>query len=176
MALPPTDALLLTVNCAVAAVLLHAGLSKLAVPVPLHRALVEVRAPAPLATVPAVRGYAVVECLAGVALLFGPTRAAGGAVVVLVGLAVAALGALGAARGSISPCGCFGIRDGRPLGVANVVAGFGLATAGSVNLAAAARTGAPAVLGATLAMLVLCLYVSRAWAWPLIRPRRGTSL
>ena len=51
MALPPTDALLFTVNCAVAAVLLHAGLSKLAVPLPLHRALVVGRAPPPVATV-----------------------------------------------------------------------------------------------------------------------------
>src|SRR5687768_4401948 len=119
MAPSPPEVLALAANSVVAAILLHAGLSKLAVPSPLHRALVELRVPAPLTTVGAVRAYAVVECLAGIALLLGPVRLAGGVLVAVVGLAVTALGLLGTARGSATPCGCFGNRDGRPLGLTN---------------------------------------------------------
>jgi hypothetical protein len=164
------DILLIALNSAVAAILVQAGLSKLAAPAPLHRALTELGAPARLATPGAVRGYAVVECLAGVALLTG----AGGMLVAALGLAVAALGVLGAARGSVAPCGCFGNPGGRPLGLTNAAIGLGLALTGALNLTTA---GPPASTPGTAGlMLVLCLYVHRAWAWPLICPRRGTSL
>ncbi|MET7401639.1 MauE/DoxX family redox-associated membrane protein [Dactylosporangium sp. NPDC005572] len=183
MALSSHEVLLLAVNSVVAASLVHAGLSKLAVPGPLRQALAELRVPAPLTTVAAVRAYAVAECLAGLALLADPTRAAGGVLVAGVGLAVAALGVLGIIRGSVTPCGCFGNRDSRPLGLTNVAIGLGFAVAGALSLAGGAAdltpeapVGAPALLGGAGAMLLLCLYVSRGWAWPLIRPRRGTSL
>jgi hypothetical protein len=168
------EALLGTVNSLVAATLISAGLGKLVAPSRLGQALAEVRAPDPLRTVGAVRLYAVVECLAGLALLFAATRQPGGALASAIGLAITGLGGLGLARGSSSPCGCFGNAAGPPLGWTNVALGVSLAVAGIANVVQRPATGSAPLLGAALAMLLLCLFVNRSWAWPLIRPRRGT--
>jgi hypothetical protein len=170
-----SDELLLgAINCLAAATLISAGLGKLVAPSQHGQALAELRVPGPLHTAGAVRRYAVVECLGGLALLFAATRRPGGALVVAIGLAIAGLGGLGLARGSRSPCGCFGNPAGRPLGLTNVALGASLGAAGAANLVLPAPTGAATLLGTALTMLLLCLFVNRSWAWPLIRPQRGT--
>ena len=169
------DLALLAANCVVAATLVQAGLSKLAVPAQLHRALTELGAPVALADPRTIRLYAGIECAAGVALLFSATRLVGAGLVAAVGVTIIGLGWRGATRGSAEPCGCFGSPTGRPLGLGNVAIGVGLVTAGAANLARPAPTGSAALLGAALALLLLCLLVNRAWAWPLIRPRRGAT-
>jgi methylamine utilization protein MauE len=172
--MPSYDIVLVAVNSVVAATLMQAGLSKLAAPSRLGQALAEVGVPPALRTTPAVRVYAGFECVAGVALLFAPTRLIGGVLVAAAGLSIVGLGVLGAVRGSAEPCGCFGNPAGRPLGLTNVAIGGSLLAAGTVNAVLPAPTGPASVLGAALALLLLCLFVNRSWAWPLIRPQRGT--
>jgi hypothetical protein len=171
----PQDLVLLAVNSVAAATLVQAGLSKIAVPSQLRQALAEVGVPQTLATAHAIRLYAGIECAAGVALLFAATSQVGGVLVAAAGLVIAGLGGLGAARRSAEPCGCFGNPAGRPLGLTNVAIGGSLVAAGAANVALRSPTGPAALLGTALALLLLCLFVNRAWAWPLIRPRRGTA-
>lgn len=170
------DVVLVVVNSVAAAILVQAALSKIAAPSHLRQALSEVDVPDALTTTNAVRLYAGIECLAGIALLFSATRSVGAVLVAALGLVFIGLGGLGMARGSVEPCGCFGNPAGRPLGITNVALGAALVAAGATNLLTRSPTGSAALLGTALALLVLCLYVNRAWAWPLIRPRRGTSL
>jgi methylamine utilization protein MauE len=167
------DFVLLTVNSVVAATLVQAGLSKIAVPSHLRHALAEVGAPEALAATRAIRLYAGIECVAGIALLFAVTRQLGAVLVIVAGLVIVGLGGRGAARRSVEPCGCFGNPAGRPLGLTNVVIGALLVAAGAANVVVRSPTGPAALLGTALALLLLCLFINRAWAWPLVRPRRG---
>lgn len=170
------DVVLLALNSVVAATLIQTGLSKIAAPSHLRQALAEVGAPEALTTISAVRLYAGIECVAGATLLFAATRPLGGVLVAMAGLVIIGLGALGAARGSVEPCGCFGNPAGRPLGLTNVAIGASLVAAGAASVVLRSPTGPAALLGTALALLLLCLFVNRAWAWPLIRPQRGTTL
>ncbi|MFI7080554.1 MauE/DoxX family redox-associated membrane protein [Micromonospora sp. NPDC049903] len=172
----PYELVLVIVNSVVAATLVQAGLSKVVTPGQLRQALTEVGVPPSAASYGAVRGYAGIECLAGVALLLAVTRPVGIVLVATTGLAITALGLLGLLRGSAQPCGCLGDPDGRPLGLPNVVIGVALVAAAVVNTALPTPADPISVLGAALALLVLCLYVNRSWTWPLIRLDRGPSL
>ncbi len=172
----PYELVLVMVNSVVAATLIQAGLSKAVSPGQLREALAEVGVPQVATTDSVIRGYAVAECLAGVALLFAMTRPAGVVLVASTGLGIAGLGVLGLVRGSAEPCGCFGNPAGRPLGLPNVAIGVGLISAAAANTALPAPTDPAALLGASLALLLLCLAVNRSWAWPLIRLDRGPSL
>jgi hypothetical protein len=165
------EAILLVGAACVAAVLLQAGLSKLVRPDGLRRALAELGLP--LATTGTVRAFAVVECVAGAALLTAATRPAGAVLVVVTGTAITGLGLVGAVRHVVEPCGCFGGAHGRPLGLSNAALGAALVTGGAAVFVATPPTGTAAVLATALALLLLCVPVHRGWAWPLIRPARS---
>jgi hypothetical protein len=161
------DWILVGLNAATVAVLLDAGLFKLARPSGLRRALAEL-APG-LITDSVVRGIAAVEVAVGVALLVPATRVPAAFVVGLLGAAFAALGVAGRARRSTEPCGCFG--DGtRPLGAVNVLLGLALVAVAAIDLtgAAPASYARVAPVLAALLVLVLCLWMNRRLAWSLL--------
>lgn len=183
-------------NGLAAAVLINAGLAKLAFPRPLSRALSEVlpvrrsAATAQTTTVPAStapaaattiliptaipRGFALLEVTAGVALLIPGTRLIAAGAATVLGVLFAGLGTLGWLRRSTVPCGCLGTHGDRPLGGRNVLIGLALAAVFPFNrLAAPEGEGSGdyaswAPLTASLLMLVLCLWAYRELAWRLL--------
>src|SRR5262245_44634713 len=106
-----------------AAVLIDAGLAKLASPAALLQALAEVLPAATAVPAAAVRVLAGVEVAAGVGLLAVPTRPAAAVAVAGLGCLFAAAGLAGWGRGSRTPCGCLGGSGDRPLGPGTVLLG-----------------------------------------------------
>ncbi len=107
---------------AIAALLVLAGIGKLLNPVQLAQALREllgVQSVSPLL----IRCFAVAECAFGVAVTLAsasvPTRTAVG----ILGLCFLVAGAVGRLRATSEPCGCFGSRGKRSLGLWQVYIG-----------------------------------------------------
>ncbi|MEH1169828.1 MauE/DoxX family redox-associated membrane protein [Micromonospora sp. CPCC 205539] len=160
--------------CAIAAVLVSAGLGKLAAPGASREAIAALlRLPEPAAQ-RAVRLLAVVETLTGVALLVPDLRTAGAVLAGVLGLAFAGAGLLGRARGLATPCGCFGQRDSRPLGLRSVLVGLALA-AGALAVLRSGADAAPRTdllpIGVAGIVVLLAVWIWRDTARELVRPR-----
>jgi hypothetical protein len=175
-----TGWLLAGVDAAATAVLLVAGLGKLVSPALLRRALAEVTpAIGGIAGNSIVRGLAVAELIVASALLLPAGRPVAALMTAVLGLCFATVGVLAAVRHVRVPCGCFGSSSRRPLGWSTVGTGLALALVYPVN-AVLARPGTDggyptgATLLASMASVVLCLWVNRALVSELvIQPRRA---
>ncbi|MFF4878074.1 MauE/DoxX family redox-associated membrane protein [Micromonospora sp. NPDC000668] len=160
--------------CGTTAVFVSTGLGKLAAPEASRAAVAALlRLPEPRAQ-RAVRLLAVVETLTGIALIVPSLRTAGAAVAGVLGLLFAGAGLVGRARGLATPCGCFGQRDSRPLGLRSVLVGLALGAGALVVLRGAAdAVPRPDLLPIGVAGLTVLLAV---WIWrdmvrELVRPR-----
>lgn len=167
---------LASVNGVASSLAFVAGISKLAAPVQSLRALHELFRNRRLATTGLVRLYAAVEVAASIVLLLAAVRMIGAILIGVLGVCFASLGLVGAARKSRVSCGCLGHRSGRPLGAANVVAGFALMLVlplnGSLEFRASSTENysQAALLTAALASLALCLWIHRRVAIVLLLP------
>src|SRR5688572_13575191 len=129
--------MLLFVNCAVAAVLLQAGLFKVAFPGPLRQALAEILpSHARLVTDRAVRVVAVAEILTAVTLVVQPTRVPAGIAAGVLGVLFMSAGAAGMARSGSMPCGCLAGGGRHPLGLTSVLFGLTIVAVSAVNILA----------------------------------------
>jgi hypothetical protein len=184
------DWALLGVDVVAAAVLINAGLVKIASPAQLRAALnellgggAEVAAGAGSVSARAVRVAAVIEVAVGVALLAPALRVVAAAGVAGLGACFVALGVAGRLRRSVQPCGCAGEHGGRPLGWTNVGMGLALVAVLPVNLAieppdpAVGSAGFGTVASALTALLLLiaALWTNRALAASLVRPAAGAA-
>ena len=165
---------LAVVTCA--AVLLVAGLAKVASPRQAGEALRELGVPPRLAGPVPLRALAWCEAAVGVGLLPASTRPLAAAAAAVLGLGFAALGVAGKVLGSAAACGCIGRSSARPFGMVNVA--YGAALAGVlpatrlVGLPAATRLDGLAVATA-LSVLLLSVWTNRRLvAMVLRRPRR----
>jgi hypothetical protein len=163
---------LIVLNSVAAAVLLQAGLYKMAVPAPLRRALAEL-APRYFGALRDrhVRVVAAVEISVGLALLAPAVRVPGAIAAAVLGVAFAVLGVAGRLRRSEAPCGCLGAGAPRSLGLLNVVVGLVLAAFG-VFSATATVVGGSFRLGPVLTalfLLLLCVWMNRGVALQLLR-------
>ncbi|GAB3953371.1 MauE/DoxX family redox-associated membrane protein [Micromonospora vulcania] len=169
-----TGSAIAVIICVLAAVFISAGLGKLAAPEASRDAVAALlRFPEPAAQ-RAVRLLAVAEALTGVALLVPDLRTAGAAVAGVLGLVFAGAGLLGRARGVATPCGCFGQRNSRPLGLRSVLVGLAL----GVGALAVLRNGSAAVphpdllpIGAAGLIVLLAVWIWRDTVRELVRPR-----
>lgn len=160
-------------NATTAAVLLYAGLFKIAQPEQARRALSELGGRR-ITWIGAdtVRAIAAVEVLAGAAVTVPATRVVAAPVVVLLGIAFAAAGIGGLGRRGVEPCGCLGAGSRAPLGPRNILIGTVVAAVGAADI------GAPGgAVPATTASLLLatCLFVHRAAARRLLWPPRSDA-
>jgi hypothetical protein len=165
-------------NSGVAAVLLQAGLFKVAVPAPLRRALVEL-APGYSGTIGdgLVRVVAGVEVLVGVALLAPVTRVSGAIAAAVLGVVFAALGVVGLVRRSAAPCGCLGATGSWSLGLVNVAVGLVLIVFGVLGAAVTFADG-PYRLGPVLTaafLLLLCVWMNRGLVLHLLRRKAAAA-
>ncbi|HEX8078598.1 MAG TPA: MauE/DoxX family redox-associated membrane protein [Jatrophihabitans sp.] len=110
-----------------AGTLLCAGMTKLAVPSHLSRAIGELVPAVGSRAMVLARLVAVAEISTALALSVPMARGAGAAAGVVLGATFAGAGILASSRGLGTPCGCFGRAGGRSLGARNVVFGFILA-------------------------------------------------
>jgi hypothetical protein len=143
---------------ALAAALLCAGLTKLAVPAATRAALTElVPVTAGMAGL-AVSTLAVAESASAVALLNPASRPAGAAGATLLGVLFTVAGLAGHARHATAPCGCYLSSGGPPLGTRNVVVGLLVAAMGVAAWWLSGRSAAtdPARL-ASLTAILMCL-------------------
>jgi len=175
------DWVLAAAAAAAAAVLVNAGVAKLVSPGQLRGAAAEV---SPLGgrllTAALVRGLGMAEIVAGMGLLISQVRLPAAIAVSALGACFSALGALGLARGSSLPCGCFGAVGARPLGWTNVWLGAALVLAWPVIVLAgpvpALGYSQAAVLLASIAVVLLCLWLNRSLIAALRRaPRAETA-
>jgi methylamine utilization protein MauE len=151
---------------AAAALLLNAGLAKVASPDRLRGAVSELLPVAGRRLGSAlVRGFGVAESAAAVGLLIAPVRLAAAIAAAALGVSFAALGMLGVARGSNLPCGCFGAAGQRPLGWANVWLGAALVLPWPLVAAVGQVPGrgysVAAALFASIGTVLLCLWLNR---------------
>jgi hypothetical protein len=143
---------------ALAAALLCAGLTKLAVPGPTRAALAELAPGLAGLAGPAVRLLALAETATAVALLTPPLRAWGAVAVTLLGLVFTGAGVAGRVRRATVPCGCYGRAGGAPLGPGNILIGLLGAVLGVVLWrldGPAAPAGAAMLAGVTA--IAVCL-------------------
>lgn len=167
-------------NAAIAALLLVAASAKLVSPDQLLLALRELSDHlAPHVTQAHVRGYGVLEIVAGVLLLPSPTRLIGAALVAVLGTSFAVVGILGSRRSSRIACGCFGNLRGRPLGQVNVILGSVFIAVGVANIALPQSPSDGltfsqiAFLGSALDALLLCAWFNRSLISLLFLPLRS---
>lgn len=163
------DWLVAAVTAAAAALLINAGATKVAGPDPLRLAVAELfPARGQQVTVTLVRAFGVVETLVAVGLLITPTRLASAVAGAALGGCFLAFGALGLARRSTLPCGCFGAASRRPPGWINIALGAAMlipwtavAVAGPVPAADHTAYSAAAPLLASISAVLLCLAQNR---------------
>jgi hypothetical protein len=163
---------------AAASLLLNAGLAKLASPGPLRRAVAEL-----LPVVggrlggAVVRGFGAAETLVGTGLLIAPVRLPAAVAATGLGACFIALGALGLARGSSVPCGCFAAAGQHPLGWTNIGLGAALAATWPVMAQAgpvpAGGYLTAAAVFASIGTVLLCLWLNRRLILALGRPNRA---
>jgi hypothetical protein len=144
----------------VGAVLLCSGVTKMAVPAQAASAVRELAPSSPGRVEVLVRMLAAVEIGAALALSVAAARPAGAAVALLLGIGFAAVGLLGALRGSGVPCGCFGRPDGHPLGVPNVAIGLALALVSAAVLWAGPEHRTDELAGSVLLTAGLALLLT----------------
>ena len=162
------------VGAVLAGTLLCAGAAKMAVPIHLSRTIRSLLPVAATYAVVLTRVVAGTEIGAALALSVPATRNVGAVAGIVLGTAMAATGAAGAARRLRSPCGCFGRAAGRPLGLPNVA--FGVVVIGLSVLLLADRSGGWAgndglpVLGTAAVALMLTGWLHRAMIKDLCRP------
>lgn len=147
-------------HAAVLTLLLRAGAAKLAVPGPAAAALSELRpghGPVPSG---AVRAIAAAELVVASATVVPTLRAAAAAAIAFLGAGFAVVGALGSARRSHVPCGCFGAGGSRPLGAAGIWLGLLFVAAGTAQTLLPADAAAPHL---TTAAVLLTVTVSSGW-------------
>jgi hypothetical protein len=142
-----------------AAALLCAGLTKVAVPGPARKALAELVPGTTRLAGPAVRLLALMEVATATALLVPPVRAAGAAAVTLLGVVFAGAGAAGQVRHATAPCGCYGRAGGAALGLGNILIGLLGAVLGVAlwRLDGPAAPAGPAILAGATAIAVCLL-------------------
>jgi Methylamine utilisation protein MauE len=137
----------------------------MSVPGPLLRASAELLAAIPRTGEVLVRGFGAAELGAAVALLFLPTRLPAAIAIAAFGGCFALAGAIGVARGSSLPCGCFGGASRQPLGRVNVALGIALAAVWPVNALVRRAPGQDyslrTALLASITSVVLCLWLNR---------------
>jgi hypothetical protein len=161
-----------------AALLLNAGIAKIASPDQLLQAAAEVL-PAVRARIGRrlARGTGILECIVAVALLIAPLRLAAAIATAVLGVSFAALGTLGLLRGSGVPCGCFGGTSDHPLGWANIGAGAVLVVICATTAVAPAPPAgysAAAAFLASIALLVGCFWLNRHLILRIFGARRVT--
>jgi len=147
-------------HAAVLTLLLRAGAAKLAAPGPAAAALAELRpgrGPVPSG---AVRVVAAAELLVALATVVPALRAAAATAVALLGAGFATAGALGSARRSSVPCGCFGTGGSRPLGAAGLWLGLLFVAAGTLQTLLPADATPPRL---TTAAALLTVAASGGW-------------
>lgn len=147
-------------HAAVLTLLLRAGAAKLAVPGPAAAALSELRPGRGSVPAGAVRAFAAAELLVALATVVPALRAAAAAAVALLGAGFALAGALGSARRSHVPCGCFGAGGTRPLGASGVWLGLLFVAAGTAQTLLPADTAPPHL---TTAAALLTVTASAGW-------------
>lgn len=169
-------------DASAAAVLINAGVTKMVAPAPLLRASAEVLAAPRWLGEPLVRGFGGAELVVAVALLVPPARLSAAIATTMLGVCFATAGLVGVLRGSSVPCGCFGGSSRQPVGWVNVALGAALAVVWPVNLLAGHRPtpgySAAAVLLASIAATVICLWLNRRLItrlFPASRGRLGVS-
>jgi hypothetical protein len=165
---------------AAAALLLNAGLAKLASPGQLRGALSELLPVAGRRPGNAlVRGFGVAESAAAAGLLVAPARLPAAVAAAVLGVSFAALGVLGVVRGTSRPCGCFGAAGQRPLGWANVWLGAALVVPWPLIAAVGPVPGrdysVAAALFASIGTVLLCLWLNRRLIMRLRRADRVAS-
>ena len=143
-----------------AAAVLCAGLTKLAVPAAAGAAVAELIPRTARVARIAVRSLAVAEIVSAGALLSPAGRHSGAAAATLLGVLFAGAGAAGRVKHASTPCGCYGRLGGAPLGTRNVVAGLLVAVMGGLLWWSSGRGAAaqPASL-AGLTAILMCLLV-----------------
>ncbi|HEY7432462.1 MAG TPA: MauE/DoxX family redox-associated membrane protein [Streptosporangiaceae bacterium] len=160
------DWVLAVAAASAAALLLNAGLAKVASPGRLRQAILELLPLAGdrLGTV-LVRGFGLAESAAALGLLIAPARLAAAAATAALGVSFAALGVLGLVRGSNLPCGCFGAAGQHPLGWPSVWLGAALVIPwpliAAVGAVPAGRYSVAAALFASIGTVLLCLWLNR---------------
>jgi hypothetical protein len=163
----------------VAAVLLQAGLFKMATPAPLRRALAELLR-GRLAGDPAVRAVAAAEIVTAVALLVPQSRVPASLAAGVLGATFAAAGVAGRLRRGSVPCGCLASSSRQPLGWASILLGLAIAAIAVVNILAVSRSvpadyAESAPVTAALFTLLTCLWVNRAVVLSVLRPKRASA-
>jgi methylamine utilization protein MauE len=171
------DPILAVCNAIAASLLLNSGIAKTVATGPPRRAVEEIVPVLDGAVIgAALRVLAIVEIAVAAALPAPPVRMPAAAAVSLLGVSFVALGLLGIARHSETPCGCFGASGRRPLGWSNAALGLVLAAAYPIN---AAWSPADDYTVATLLLtsimsIALCVYMRRELVIQLLKPRRGS--
>lgn len=149
-------------NAPAGAVLLVAGLSKIAAPGQLRVALGELLGSFAFVTVGFVRALAAIELAVAIALLVNSTRLVGGILAAAVGVGFAAAGLTGALRHTHNGCGCFGSTSDRTFGLVNILVGGALVALGPLNQAMSVTSDGPAAYTRT------ALLATAAWALVLV--------
>jgi methylamine utilization protein MauE len=169
--MPMVERVLSIATALAVAMLLDAGLYKLADPHQLRRALHELWPGfADAGGDGVVRLAAGIEVAAAILIVVPATLVPGAWVAAALGMVFAALGAVGMARGSSVPCGCLGHDSRQALGPGNVLIGLSLA---AVMLLAAGSRPAVSPLVVALFALVICLWINRRLAVRLLG--KGTT-
>lgn len=172
------DWVLAVAAAAAAALLLNAGLAKLASPDRLRQAVLELlpQAGRRLGST-LVRGFGLAESAAAVGLLVAPARLAAAVAAAVLGVSFAALGVLGLVRGSNLPCGCFGAAGQHPLGWPSVWLGAALVVPWPLIAAVGPVPAGPysvaAALFASIGTVLLCLWLNRRLIVRLRRAQRA---
>jgi hypothetical protein len=109
----------------------------------------------------AVRAAAGIELTAALAISAQHLRVAAWVITGMLGVCFAALGMAGLLTRSARPCGCFGAKSDRPLGIPNMVAGSALLTLAVVNLV---DRGDAEITSAHTGVALLTVVLSLAWA------------
>lgn len=160
--LTPLGLVLTAADSIVVTLLLRAGSAKLVSPRPVAEAIGELRANGRPTPTGLVRLLAVFELATALALGTPWLTTPAHLLVGLLGIVFAGAGAMGVARGSNRPCGCFGTQTAKPLGSGNVLLGlaFLLSAAAQLYVPADATTAAPYTALAAVVLSILWLFVT----------------
>jgi Methylamine utilisation protein MauE len=171
--------MLLIFNAMVAAVLLQAGLFKMATPAPLRRALAELLSSrARWMSDRAVRAGAAAEIMTAVALLVPQSRVPAGVAAGVLGATFVSAGVAGRLRRGSVPCGCLASGGRQPLGRASILLGLAIVAVAAANIlevVQGADYAAGAPVTAALFTLLTCLWVNRAVVLSVLRPKQAPA-
>jgi hypothetical protein len=165
-----------------AGILIFAGIGKLVAPAALSRAVGDLLVLKDTVSSAWIRFLAAVEITVAIVFLASPAKQIGDvgyALLALVGLTFVTFGALGRARGSVLPCGCFGSQEGKPFGLGNIAIGVGFLIVAALSFLSVGTSGSTttnfenSLLGTTVFLLTVSLLTNRGVIATLIRSNGG---